>query len=97
MKRLIDFEEEYILENEKVLLRPLLASDFDNLLRFSLEQPELWKYSYITAAGPDNLCNYLQIAEKGRSEQKEYSFIVFDKKTNQYAGSTRFYDIQPDL
>ncbi|HSU27662.1 MAG TPA: GNAT family protein, partial [Chitinophagaceae bacterium] len=27
-------------------------------------------------------------------ERKEYPFIVFDKKTNTYAGSTRFYDIQ---
>ncbi len=27
--------------------------------------------------------------------KKEYPFIVFDKLTNQYAGSTRFYDIQP--
>ena len=25
----------------------------------------------------------------------EYPFIVFDKRTNEYAGSTRFYDIQP--
>ncbi|MEJ7685161.1 MAG: GNAT family protein [Segetibacter sp.] len=97
MKELIDFTHEYILENEKVLLRPLLVSDFENLVRFSAEQPELWKYSLITAAGADNLQNYLQIAENGRREKKEYPFIVFDKKTNQYAGSTRFYDIQPDF
>lgn len=97
MKELIDFTHEYILENEKVLLRPLLVSDFENLVRFSAEQPELWKYSLIIAAGADNLQNYLQIAENGRREKKEYPFIVFDKKTNQYAGSTRFYDIQPDF
>jgi len=97
MKTLIDFSDEYMLENKKVLLRPLLTNDFENLIRFSTGQPELWKYSLITAAGSDNLKNYLQIAEKGRNEQKEYPFIVFDKKTNQYAGSTRFYDIQPDF
>lgn len=97
MKVLIDFTTEYILENEKVLLRPLHANDFENLVRFSAEQPELWKYSLITAAGPGNLQNYLQAAERGRNEQKEYPFIVFDKKSNQYAGSTRFYDIQPDF
>lgn len=97
MKALIDFTNEYILENEKVLLRPLLENDFENLIRFSLEQPELWKYSLITAEGGINLRNYLQIAAKGLNEQKEYPFIVFDKKKNQYAGSTRFYDIQPDL
>ena len=97
MKVTIDFNDTYILENEKVLLRPLQASDFENLLTFSNEQPNLWKYSLITAAGPENLKNYLQIALKGRNEQKEYPFIVFDKRTNRYAGSTRFYDIQPDF
>lgn len=97
MTKLIDFSVEYLLENERVLLRPLRTNHYDNLIRFSKEQPGLWKYSLITAAGSDNLKNYLKIAEKGRNEQKEYPFIVFDKKTNQYAGSTRFYDIQPDF
>lgn len=97
MNALINCSTEYVLENEKVLLRPLIINDYDNLIRFSKEQPELWKYSLITAAGADNLKNYLQIAEKGRDEQKEYPFIVFDKKTNQCAGSTRFYDIQADF
>jgi N-acetyltransferase len=97
MKTPIDFTVDYIIENEKVLLRPLQTSDFENLIRFSLEQPELWKYSLITAAGHYNLQNYLQIAENGRNDQKEYQFIVYDKKTNQYAGSTRFYDIQVDF
>jgi hypothetical protein len=45
MKTPIDFTVDYIIENEKVLLRPLQTSDFENLIRFSLEQPELWKYS----------------------------------------------------
>lgn len=97
MKSLVDFTSEHILENEKVLLRPLRSNDFENLIRFSIEQPELWEYSLITAAGTGNLQKYLDIAEAGRSEQKEYAFIVFDKKTKQYAGSTRFYDIQPDF
>lgn len=96
MKEVIDFNAEYILENQLVLLRPLLQSDFENLLRFSAREPELWKYSLVTAAGHDNLRNYLAIAQKGRNEQKEYPFIVFDKRTKQYAGSTRFYDIQQD-
>ena len=97
MKPLIDFTEDYILENEKVLLRPLVADDFENLKKYSINQPELWKYALVTGAGEDNLKNYLQIALKAKNEQKEYPFIVFDKMTNQYAGSTRFYDILPDF
>ena len=29
-----------------------------------------------------------------KADKKEYPFIVFDKRINQYVGSTRFYDIQ---
>ncbi len=96
MKTTIDFTNDYTLENEHVLLRPLRISDFDNLLRFSIEQPELWKYSLLTAAGEENLEKYIQTAASGRDQQKEYPFIVFDKRKNEYAGSTRFYDILPD-
>ncbi|HEX8277878.1 MAG TPA: GNAT family protein [Segetibacter sp.] len=96
MKTHIDFTRDYILENQNVLLRPLRISDLVNLMKFSIEEPELWKFSLITAAGAGNLEKYLQIAETARVQQKEYAFIVFDKRKNEYAGSTRFYDILPD-
>jgi RimJ/RimL family protein N-acetyltransferase len=77
-------------------LRPLRMSDVVNLMPFSVREPELWKFSLLNAAGKENLEKYVQAAEKGRMQAKEYAFIVFDKKRNAYAGSTRFYDIQPD-
>lgn len=95
MKTHFDFTTDYILENANVLLRPLRISDLVNLMKFSIEEPDLWKYSLLTAAGAKNLQKYIQTAETGRRQQKEYAFIVFDKKRNEYAGSTRFYDIQP--
>ncbi len=90
------FQDQPILENERVLLRPIRESDFDNLLPFSLHEPEIWKYGLITAAGEENLRNYISGAVKNMKEKKEFVFIVFDKKANCYAGSTRFYDIQQD-
>jgi N-acetyltransferase len=96
MKTHIDLTSDYILENENVLLRPLRMSDLGHLMKFSIEEPELWKYSLLTAAGAENLQKYLKTAERGRSQQKEYPFIVFDKRRNEYAGSTRFYDILPE-
>lgn len=88
------FHQKPILENERVLLRPIQEGDFDYLLPFSLNEPEIWKYGLVTAAGEENLRNYLATAVKNLNEKKEYPFIVFDKKANRYAGSTRFYDIQ---
>ncbi len=93
----VEFEptEEYILEDDRVLLRPLKLEDFENLSPFALNEPELWKYSLITAAGEEGLANYMEIALEARTTGKEYPFIVFDKQTGEYAGSTRFYDINP--
>lgn len=61
---------------------------------FSQNQPEIWTYSLQKAAGEDNLKMYLEFAVKARERGTEYPFIVFDKKQQAYAGSTRFYDIQ---
>ncbi|PZX94313.1 N-acetyltransferase [Flavobacterium aquariorum] len=87
------FPQDIILEDEMVLLRPLQATDVENLLDISINEPETWEYSLVRANGKENLQNYIQIALKARENQTEYPFIVQDKKTGKYAGSTRFYDI----
>jgi N-acetyltransferase len=92
-----DCSKNYTLEDERVLLRPLQQEDYIHLLPFSLNEPDLWKYSLITPAGEEGLQNYLNITFQARREGKEYPFIVFDKLTHEYAGSTRFYDIQNEL
>ncbi len=88
------FQQQPVLENERVLLRPIQEGDFDNLLPFSLNEPDIWKFGLVTAAGEENLRHYISTAVKNLNDKKEYPFIVFDKIANRYAGSTRFYDIQ---
>jgi len=80
----------YVLEDDIVLMCPLQKDDFDNLLPIALHEPETWKYSLVTAAGEDGLKNYMNIAFAEKEKEKEYPFIVFDKRTDEYAGSTRF-------
>jgi len=92
-----DCSKNYILEDDRVMLRPLQPEDTVYLLPFALNEPELWKFSLVSAAGEAGLQDYLNIAFKARDEGKEYPFIVFDKVANEYAGSTRFYDIQNEL
>lgn len=89
-----NFLKEYILENEVVRLSPLRLQDIENLKDFAIQQPEIWKYSQQPANGLENLENYIRIALRGRDENKVYPFVIFDKRTQQYAGSTRFYDFQ---
>ena len=89
-----NFNTDIILEDEFVLLRPLEINDYQNLLHFALEEPEIWTYSLVPANGEQGMKNYIAAAINAREEQKEYAFIVFDKMQHKYAGSTRFYDIQ---
>tara|TARA_R110002074_G_scaffold14788_1_gene51156 strand:- start:269484 stop:270077 length:594 start_codon:yes stop_codon:yes gene_type:complete len=89
-----NFEAAYIIENDRVLIRPLVKEDISHLLPFSLNEPELWTYSLVPANGEENLKKYMELALAKREQHDSYPFIVYDKKTQQYAGSTRFYDIQ---
>ena len=59
-----------ILENQTVLLRPLQLTDFDYLLPFSQQEPELWKYSLEPASGAENLEKYIQKAIEARAKIK---------------------------
>ena len=92
-----DANEEYLLEDDYVLLRPLTVGDFYHLLPFALNEPDTWVYSRKSAKGEQGMKDYITEALLAKAEGKEYPFIIFNKKTGEYAGSTRFYDIQPQL
>jgi RimJ/RimL family protein N-acetyltransferase len=88
-------ETAYILEDDRVLLRPLVEADFEYLLPFAIIEPDTWNFSLTSAAGEDGMRAYIEAAVNGRATGKEYPFIIFDKASGEYAGTTRFYDIQP--
>jgi len=91
------FSQNTILEDNSVMLRPLQHSDFENLLDISINEPETWEYALVRAHGKENLVNYIDIAIKAKENKTEFPFIVYDKKSGNYAGSTRFYDINWDF
>lgn len=88
------FSEHYVLEDDVVMLRPLELTDLEYLLPFAIHERDLWNYSLIPVAGEENMKKYIHDALKAKEEKKEYPFIVYDKRKQQYVGSTRFYDIQ---
>jgi RimJ/RimL family protein N-acetyltransferase len=96
MKTNYDFSQSLILEDETVLLRSLQETDVEHLLEISINEPETWKYSLVRADGKENLEKYIQIALKAKENGTEFPFLVFDKRSGKYAGSTRFYDINLD-
>ncbi len=92
---IIDFNcsNDYLLEDERVLLRPLAENDLEHLLPYAMQEADLWKYSLVSPAGEEGMKSYIAQTLAARKEGKEYPFIVYDKVTQQYAGCTRFYDI----
>ncbi|MBX7052866.1 MAG: GNAT family N-acetyltransferase [Flavobacteriales bacterium] len=93
---MINFNEDYILENDVVRLTPLVMKDYDHLVHFATQEPDLWYYSLMQANTPEKMKLYVEKAIDDRTKGNSYPFTVYDKRTNQYAGCTRFYDIQPD-
>lgn len=94
MENKLFFNDNIELENENALLRILILQDIEHLVYFSENEPDLWKYSMIQANGKNNLTKYIELALQDKDNLKELPFIVFDKKQQKYADSTRFYDIR---
>ncbi|MGY4383231.1 RimJ/RimL family protein N-acetyltransferase [Pedobacter sp. UYP24] len=91
----MDFSKNYTLEDDRVLLRPLEASDYINLVSYASTEPDTWKYSAVSLVGEQGMRDYIEEALKQRNAKTSYPFIVFDKLEQQYIGCTRFYDMQP--
>ena len=88
----MDFDKDYILVNDIVALHPLTWAYKDELLHYAINEPTLWQYSLTPADGKDNMNRYIEMTLTERSNKKSYPFVVYDKRKNKVAGSTRFYD-----
>jgi RimJ/RimL family protein N-acetyltransferase len=89
----MNFNEDYILENDVVRLQPMQLSDFEELLEFSINEPELWSFNTNGPDSAENLKKYIQTALSQKEKLIEFPFLVFDKTKNKIAGCTRFYNI----
>jgi RimJ/RimL family protein N-acetyltransferase len=94
---IFDLKEKYLLENDRVLLRPMESDDVNVLLEYSLNEPGLFKFNINGPVGKANLDKYIATALNQRKEGTAYPFVVFDKLKNKVAGCTRFYEISNDL
>jgi len=92
----LDFDTsiDVILEDERLLLRPMVQADVANLASYVKDEPTLWKYALTPITTAQEFEQYMATAVEARQLKSAYPFIVFDKLQNKYVGSTRFYDIQ---
>lgn len=92
----LNFEKEYILEDNRVKLSSLKLEHVVALSEISKE-PNIWTYFLEKGNGEENLTKYILATTNKRKLKKEYPFVVFDKLKNQYAGTTRFYEYSSEL
>ena len=92
-KKMLDFENDYVLENDYVILRPMLASDYNLLLEYSVNEPDIWKYNGNEPNNAEALRKYIDKALYNRKMGIDYPFTVVYKKENKVIGSTRLYSI----
>ena len=80
------------LENEYVNLSPLNLDNYEKLISVA-SQEELVQYSPSHIYTPDTLRNYVSIALEQKEGNTSIPFIIFDKIKQQYAGSSRYMNI----
>ncbi|AHN20249.1 MULTISPECIES: GNAT family N-acetyltransferase [Lysinibacillus] len=81
-----------MVENNVVLLRPLVREDSPALLAAG-SYPEIWSYMSTTIEDESDVHNFVENALSNKNLMKEYPFVIVDKLSGQIIGSTRFMDI----
>jgi N-acetyltransferase len=90
---LMNLQQSIILQDTRVLLKPMQHADFFRLLPFALNEPDLWRYSVVQPIGSQGMAKYVRLAVGARNSGKEFPFIIMDKTTRTYIGSTRLFDV----
>ncbi|MBQ4915563.1 GNAT family N-acetyltransferase [Maribacter sp. MMG018] len=81
-----------VLENERVKLTPLTLKNYHLLLSIAA-QKDLVQFSPSDIETPQALKNYVAIALEQKEQGSGIPFIIYDKKKEEYAGSTRYMNI----
>jgi RimJ/RimL family protein N-acetyltransferase len=87
------FNHDIILENSFALLTPINESDIDNLLTVATKDKDLLEFSPMPIYTRELLKKYIDKAIDNRQNKNRYTFVVFDKRKNAFAGSTSFLNI----
>ena len=89
----LNFEENIVLENERVLIEPLQRRHIEALLPIALKYPDLLKYSPPKFGTKESLTTYIEHGISLRKQHLKYPFAIYDKKKKAFAGSSSFMNI----
>jgi len=87
------FDDDIVLENDRVRLMPLKIGDTPKLLSVAIQDKNLLRYSPVAIHSEALLDNYINGWVQERKNKTRYPFIIFDKTQQSYGGSTSFMNI----
>src|SRR6266849_2295880 len=87
------FDQQIILEDDLVRIEPLEERHFELLLPTAMEQ-SLWLFTVAKNDSPGSFRKYFDTALEEKRNKRSYPFAYFNNQTQQYAGSTRFANIE---
>jgi RimJ/RimL family protein N-acetyltransferase len=90
MKKIF-LDKEIVLENKLVKLVPFNRYDALKLQSIIFDD-SVWRYMGMFVKNQNDLENYIENTLELQGKD-HYAFIIFDKRTNEFAGSTRFGNI----
>ena len=87
------FDKDIILANTFLLVRQISENDIDNLVTVATKDKDLLQFSPTPIYTKELLKKYIDKSVDNRRNKNRYTFIVFDKIKNAFAGSTSFLNI----
>ncbi|MCY1512487.1 Acetyltransferase (GNAT) domain protein [compost metagenome] len=87
------FENDIILENSALRLRPISIADINHLLGVAISEKTLLQFSPKQVYTKALLTEYIQNAIAFRNNKTRYSFSIFSIPDNCYVGSTAFLNV----
>ena len=82
---MLDFSK--ILENNELVLRPILESDFEEMKTLT-NHPEMWTYFTCNLSDKDELLDWIRSAVKAGERKERLAFTVIQKSDRRILGST---------
>ncbi|QFT87600.1 Putative ribosomal N-acetyltransferase YdaF [Bacillus sp. THAF10] len=80
-----------VLENEKIILKPLEQYHSKDL--YDINHPEIWSYMLSQVDALEDMQNWVEAAIELRKKNLALPFIVEMKGMNKVVGTTRLYEI----
>ena len=90
---MIPIPENLTLETDKVLLRPLSDSDYDEMLRLAGLDQDMWYYFSYNLSDPAQLTHWFALAAADKKAGTRRPFTIIEKSSGRICGSSSMGNI----